>query len=56
MTLAILIGVAAILLSAGYVVRRQRLDTLEFRAGRIPASRCSEAPVFQSVERQQTPR
>ena len=34
MTLAILIGVAAILFSAGYVVRRQRLDTLEFRAGR----------------------
>ena len=34
MTLAILIG-AAILLSAGYVLRRQRLDTLDFRAGRI---------------------
>ena len=35
MTLAILIGAAAILFSAGYILRRQRLDTLEFRAGRI---------------------
>ena len=34
MTLAILIG-AAMLVSAGYVLRRQGLDTLEFRAGRI---------------------
>jgi hypothetical protein len=34
MTLAILIG-AAILLSAGYILRRQSLDTLEFRAGQI---------------------
>ena len=34
MTWAILIG-AAILLSAGYILRRQGLDTLEFRAGRI---------------------
>jgi len=47
MTLAILIG-AAILLSAGYVLRRQDLDTLEFRAGRIrlvrgPASAAEKA-------------
>ena len=34
MTLAILIG-AAILLSAGYILRRQGLDTLDFRAGQI---------------------
>ena len=34
MTLAILIG-AAILLSVGYILRRQCLDTLEFRAGQI---------------------
>jgi hypothetical protein len=34
MTLAILIG-AAILLSAGYILRRQGLDTLEFRTRRI---------------------
>ena len=34
MTLAILIS-AAILTSAGYILRRQRLDTLEFRAGQI---------------------
>jgi hypothetical protein len=34
MTLALLIG-AAILLGAGYVLRRQGLDTLEFRDGRI---------------------
>jgi hypothetical protein len=34
MTWTILIG-AAILLSAGYILRRQGLDTLEFRAGRI---------------------
>lgn len=26
---------AVILFSAGYILRRQRLDTLEFRAGRI---------------------
>jgi hypothetical protein len=38
MTLAILIG-AAILLSAGYILRRQGLDTLEFRAGRIRLDR-----------------
>jgi hypothetical protein len=35
MTLAILISAAAVLFSAGYILRRQRLDTLEFRAGRI---------------------
>ena len=34
MTLAIVIG-AAILLSAGYILQGQGLDTLEFRAGRI---------------------
>jgi hypothetical protein len=34
MTLAILIS-AAVLTSAGYILRRQGLDTLEFRAGRI---------------------
>jgi hypothetical protein len=34
MTLAILIG-AAILLSTGYILRRQSLDALEFRAGQI---------------------
>jgi hypothetical protein len=34
MTLAILIG-TAILLSAGYILRRQDLDAREFRAGRI---------------------
>jgi hypothetical protein len=34
MTLAVLIG-AAILLGAGYVLLRQGLDTLEFRAGQI---------------------
>ena len=34
MTLAVLIG-AAILLSAGYLLRMQGLNTLEFRAGRI---------------------
>ena len=38
MTFAVLIG-AAILLSAGYILRRQRLDTLEFRAGRIRLAR-----------------
>jgi hypothetical protein len=38
MTLTILIG-AAILLSAGYLLRRQGLDTLEFRAGRIRLAR-----------------
>ena len=35
MTLAILISAAAVLFSAGYILRRQRLDTLEFRGGRI---------------------
>jgi hypothetical protein len=35
MTLAILIGAAAILFSAGYILRRQHLDTLELRGGRI---------------------
>jgi hypothetical protein len=34
MALAILIG-AAILVSAGYILQRQSIDTLEFRAGRI---------------------
>ena len=34
MTLAIVVG-AAILLGAGYLLRRQGLDTLEFRDGRI---------------------
>jgi hypothetical protein len=34
MALAILMG-AAILFSAGFILWRQRLDTLEFRAGRI---------------------
>jgi hypothetical protein len=34
MTLAILIG-AAILLSAGYILRKQGIDTLEYRASRI---------------------
>jgi hypothetical protein len=34
MALAILMD-AAILFSAGYILRRQGLDTLEFRAGRI---------------------
>lgn len=34
MTLAVLIG-AAILLNAGYLWRRRRLDALAFRAGRI---------------------
>lgn len=34
MTLAILIG-AATLLSVGYILRRQDLDTLELRAGQI---------------------
>ena len=33
MTLAVLIGAA--ILSAGYVLRRQRLDTLDVRAGQI---------------------
>ncbi|HWI66914.1 MAG TPA: hypothetical protein VNS88_00800 [Nitrospiraceae bacterium] len=33
MTLAVLIGAA--ILSAGYVLRRQGLDTLDFRAGQI---------------------
>ena len=47
MTLAILIG-AAILLSAGYILRRQGLDTLDFRAGQIrlvraPASAAEKA-------------
>jgi hypothetical protein len=35
MTLAILISAAAVLFSTGYILRRQRLDTLEFRGGRI---------------------
>jgi hypothetical protein len=35
MTFAIVIGATAILFSAGYILRRQRLDTLELRAGRI---------------------
>ena len=35
MTFVILISAAAILFSAGYILRRQRNDTLEFRAGRI---------------------
>jgi hypothetical protein len=34
MPLAIVVG-AAILLGAGYLLRRQGLDTLELRAGRI---------------------
>jgi hypothetical protein len=34
MPLAIVVG-AAILLGAGYLLRRQSLDTLEFRDGRI---------------------
>ena len=42
MTLAILIGVA-ILLSAGYISRRQGLDTLEIRAGRIRLARSSSS-------------
>lgn len=42
MTLAILIG-AAILLSAGYILRRQGIDTLEFRAGRIRLVRSDSA-------------
>ena len=37
MTMAILTG-AAILLSAGYILRRQRLDTLDVRAGQIRPS------------------
>jgi hypothetical protein len=51
MTFAILIGAAALLFSAGYILRSQRLDTLEFRAGRIrlvrdpaPASKKSSQP------------
>jgi hypothetical protein len=35
MTFAILISAAAVLFSAGYILRRQRLDTQELRAGRI---------------------
>lgn len=35
MTLAILVSAAVILFSAGYILRRQRLDALEFRAGQI---------------------
>ena len=38
MTLAILIG-AVILLSAGYILRRQVLDKLEFRAASSRAKR-----------------
>jgi hypothetical protein len=34
MTLAILISAATVLFSAGYILQRQRLDTLELRAGR----------------------
>jgi hypothetical protein len=49
MTLAILISAAAVLFSAGYILRRQRLDTLEFRGGRIrlvqgQASAAEKAP------------
>ena len=35
MTFTILVGATAILFSAGYILRRQRLDALEFRAGQI---------------------
>ena len=42
MTLAILLG-AAILLSAGYILQRQGLDTLEFRSGRIRLVRSDSA-------------
>ena len=48
MTLAVLIG-AAILLSAGYLLRRQGLDTLEFRAGRIRLVR-GPAPTAEKAE------
>ena len=51
MTLAILIG-AAILLSAGYILRRQRLDTLDFRAGQIRLVR-AQAPAAEKVRQQQ---
>ena len=47
MTLAILIG-AAILLSAGYILRRQGLDTLEFRVGQIRLVR-AQAPAVEKV-------
>jgi hypothetical protein len=48
MTFAILIGAAAVLFSAGYILRRQRLDTLEFRAGRIRLVQ-SRAPAAKKV-------
>ena len=47
MTLAILIS-AAILLSAGYILRRQGLDTLEFRAGRIRLVR-AQVPAAEKI-------
>jgi hypothetical protein len=34
MTLAIFVG-AAILVSTGYILQRQSIDTLQFRVGRI---------------------
>ena len=42
MTLTILIG-AAILLSAGYILRWRGIDTLELRAGRIRLVRSDSA-------------
>jgi hypothetical protein len=48
MTLAVLTG-AAILLSAGYVLRKQDFDTLEFRAGRIRLVRV-QAPAAEKTD------
>ena len=48
MTFAVLIC-AAILLGAGYLLRRQGLDTLEFRAGRIRLVR-GPAPTAEKAE------
>jgi hypothetical protein len=42
MTLAVLIG-AAILLSAGYILQRRGIDTLELRSGRIRLVRSDSA-------------
>jgi hypothetical protein len=42
MTMVVLIG-AAILLSAGYILRMRGIDTLEFRAGRIRLVRSDSA-------------
>jgi hypothetical protein len=48
MAFAILIAAAAILFSAGYILRRQGLDTLDFRAGQIRLVR-APAPAAEKV-------